>query len=212
MLIPDSFLERTVIALKNHNEYQAQHNWNKCDISFMLAILIQKIEDIYKIIKYDLHDYTYEIIVEDHIYGNDKYQDWDMPNLRIIFFDEEANKHLSHSYVLGFQYDDRFYSFCQCKPKDEGYNPLHYCCGRNCDWVAPQVTIIYENVEKIMHWEGDQADFWELETEIENSEIGNKYKQGKKKQLEEIISELQILESAVAEKKKQILFLESEMI
>lgn len=80
------------------------------------------------------------------------------------FLSLEENASLpKHRYEIQLVNDDRYWGYCQCQPTDEGFDPVHNCCGKDCDWTAPEINITKVEVKPTLTFEGFERDLWTLE-------------------------------------------------
>ncbi|OPH61853.1 hypothetical protein BC351_01015 [Paenibacillus ferrarius] len=69
----------------------------------------------------------------------------------------------SYYYDIVLSSNQMWGGYCQCTPEDEGYNPIHDCCGLGCDYNAPSF-----NIKKISNvagedFTGHERDMWLLQ-------------------------------------------------
>jgi len=120
----------------------------------------------------------------------------------IQLFSKEQNDFLpaDHHYEIEFQEESRPIGYCQCSPKDEGFNSLHDCCGENCDWYAPQLMVTRVELKAAPSFYGTQKELWALE------ENWAEYIETEKEV--QRLEELQAIDEQIAsleERKKQLL-------
>jgi hypothetical protein len=105
----------------------------------------------------------------------------------------------NHSYIITLRNYERMWDYCECQPEDEGYNPIHNCCGNGCDWYAPAISIEkHENVA-YFSFNGAEKDIWELRSKWSGNEEELKQKQFQEemvrldRQIEEIMERKRLL-------------------
>lgn len=100
---------------------------------------------------------------------------------------------LDHHYTIQLVYDERYWGYCNCKPEDEGYDPVHNCCGNGCDWSAPRINV--ERIHNVAYesFNGSERDMWALKDKWNKSddELKEKLVLQQVKSLEEQIFELE---------------------
>lgn len=76
---------------------------------------------------------------------------------------EIHNCSLGVVYKIQLEMGDMTGSYCNCKPSDDSFNAEHDCCGMECDFYAPRVSITKE-INVISHdFQGYECDLWALE-------------------------------------------------
>jgi hypothetical protein len=186
----------------HHDERQREFN-----IPFVLSILIQQHNVLEENLLKELQMYEHEIQIEQR-----NYDDWHNEGvIEILFVDPnpESNmlfdRYLPFTYKIKISCDERNWGYCECKPTDKGFNPIHDCCGHGCDWSAPEFRIVYEKGCVYARWDGDQSDYWRMQMEVDK-QIGNaneikenekaeKLKESLKIQIADAQEKLRLLES-----------------
>lgn len=53
--------------------------------------------------------------------------------------------------------------YCNCSPNDENYNEKYKCCGIECDWCKPTMTVLGQRLLGMSEFLGTQKILWENE-------------------------------------------------
>lgn len=56
--------------------------------------------------------------------------------------------------------------YCRCSENDENYNIEHKCCGKDCDWEIPTMTVYKEVEIGTSSFSGIERDLWSYEEEF----------------------------------------------
>lgn len=67
---------------------------------------------------------------------------------------------VDYVYEIGIGYEMDLMGYCMCSPQDEFYDIKHDCCGIECDWLRPTLTINKKIHLLFNKWEGLERDFW----------------------------------------------------
>jgi len=84
-------------------------------------------------------------------------------------YDDDYIDNPDYFYEIRFGYDERYYGYCECNPKDEGYRDDKDCCGDVCDWDAPKFSLHKVTNITSHDYDGRQKDCWEFEDEFYKS-------------------------------------------
>jgi hypothetical protein len=104
---------------------------------------------------------------------------------------------LDYHYEIDLLFDERMWGYCDCRPEDEGYNPIANCCGMGCDWTAPRVSISKHTGIGHFNFDGYERDLWNAEkkwglsSDEYETEQKEKQKQQQMKWLDDQIKELE---------------------
>ena len=85
----------------------------------------------------------------------------------------------STSYIISFDYVEKWWGYCQCSKDDEGYDVRHKCCGHNCDWYAPRIIVTKEIILGHHEFRGCEHDLWDYRDKYNNVTIEDKAEQEK---------------------------------
>ena len=117
----------------------------------------------------DLRDCdNYDIVIGDYNYYICKvnvflYNETENDNWKCV---EESD----FRYEIIFNYDERNWGYCECKPSDQDYREDKHCCGHGCDWEAPSVEVRKSFLVSNHSWHGDEHDYWEFEDKFYESD------------------------------------------
>jgi hypothetical protein len=109
-------------------------------------------------------------------------------------------EYATFQFEIDLLHDERYWSYCTCKPDHEGYIEKYRCCGDGCDWVAPSFNL--KKLESLAHksFKGEQYEMWKLEEKW----VDHMKKQNEQKRLKELkYIEQQLME--LEEKKNKLL-------
>ena len=172
-------------------------NGEKFDACGYYNTVLQHKDKLKEMVK-DINNYRYSFE-----YYSDETDSYNMG--KIIIYLEKGKSDRLYQNLMNFHYeiellnDDRMHGYCECTPDMKGYNSAKDCCGIDCDWTAPRVSIT--RVEDIgnFSFKGFERDMWKLQNEWnkKEKEIKQKYKQKQIENLNEQIADL--------EKRKQML-------
>jgi hypothetical protein len=113
---------------------------------------------------------------------------------KIVVYVKQSNNDVYPNYYYEFEliYEDRMWGYCNCTPDMPEYNPIHKCCGLNCDWYAPGVLIRRIENSDYLSFHGFEKDLWELRAKWSGNEEDFKRKEIEKqiKSIDEQIAEL----------------------
>lgn len=154
------------------------------NICFMTAIVDQRICE-YEDFMQDLATHEWEIVE----YENHEYH-YDIGTVTIRIDDSGETKHL---YKLEFCYVDESLGYCMCSPGDDGYDSSKSCCGIDCDWGSPTMTLSKVVLYPSKNWRGLQRDYWNFEKKYHEKYKSNESKDisiDKKKEIIKQIAEL----------------------
>lgn len=121
----------------------------------ILSTLEQNIMDS----KYEeFMNYIHSTYYEVEFMRNDEFDMYSMGDVVVSIFSVLHNKLIT--YILRFNLKDEYLGFCKCKYDDPGYNIHHKCCGVNCDWEVPVMTVIKEETLGVSEFNGNKKDLW----------------------------------------------------
>jgi len=199
--IKEKFIQALIDELNDVNKKERiYHNKPPLNVCFMVSVVDQHI-DKYKEFMEELTKNRWCI----NGYEEDNSGGYTNGKIRILIEKPEEEKESdylidafeNYCYYIEFRYDERYWGYCECTPKDEGYNEKHKCCGNGCDWKAPSFYLTKEINLGGYSWEGLERDYWEYEEkfyqkeENKNKEVEEYNKQKKINSLKEQIKELQ---------------------
>lgn len=76
---------------------------------------------------------------------------------------EIHNNTLGVVYKIQLELGDMTGSYCNCNSSDELYNVKHECCGTECDFYVPRISITKETNIINHDFQGYERDLWALE-------------------------------------------------
>jgi len=207
--IKDQFIQNLINELNNENENRIYHDKKPLDISYIISVIDQQIENCKEFID-DITRHTYCI----NSYDEDYSGGYTNGKIKILIEKSEDEKESEHwvdayydyCYYIEFLHDERHWGYCECSPEDKGYNEKYKCCGNGCDWNSPAFSI-----EKIVSlgnyaWVGQEKDYWKYEEQFESNEQ-NKNTEVEKFKLEQ---EKQYLKDRIKELQEELSKLENE--
>lgn len=80
--------------------------------------------------------------------------------IQLLKSTENPRDYADYHYEIKLLNDPRYFAYCQCTPEDEGYDPMHECCGEGCDWEAPRVEIIKVQGMSTFSFNGIERTLW----------------------------------------------------
>jgi hypothetical protein len=92
-----------------------------------------------------------------------------------------------YHYEMRLLEESRSWGYCQCSPTDEGYCAEHDCCGVNCDWYVPAISITKISPTSDFYFEGTEKDLWDAEKSWKDAM--NVHENNKRKELIEKIDQ-----------------------
>jgi hypothetical protein len=199
--IKEQFINDLITELNDINERdRVYYGKTPLDVCYMVSIVNQQIENCTEFMN-DISTHRYCI----NGYDEDYSQGYTNGRIRVLIEkpDEEkeseymVDAYHPYCYYIEFQYDERLWGYCQCEPKDEGYNADKHCCGMGCDWTATAFIITREENIGYYKWSGFEKDYWEYEKEFnaneknKNAEVEAYEKELSKQYLKKQIEELQ---------------------
>lgn len=202
--IVQKFINDLTEALKDENDSLKYSNQDEelIDIPYLIAPISQH-----------LHKYT-EFIneISTHNYcinGYDKDNTGGYTNGRIRILIEkehtddscmEFERYGDYCYYIEFEYDDRYWGYCQCTSDMTDYRDDKGCCGHGCDFVAPAFRVTKEYNLGYDSWSGDEHDLWKFEDNFYKSET----ELAEDKHRREIELEIARLEELISSSKKRL--------
>ena len=160
----NQFIKNIVECLEFENMDRMHDDKSQLDIPFMIATSYQHLSDKeYSSFIEDLSKHDYSI---NYFEGNNEENYYTDGYILIQLSDKNDNcfysRYCNYEYKIIFDIEERFQGYCLCKSTDEDYDDRYKCCGRNCDWDAPQ--FILQKIENIgsSSFDGDQHDFWDF--------------------------------------------------
>jgi hypothetical protein len=119
---------------------------------------LQPLLDDYEEWNFDIH---YEQSKDEEYSENDKF---------VIYLYKEHKdeydyvaEYADYHYELELEWEGRMWGYCMCKPDDDEYVEEKGCCGVDCDWYAPAITIRKIVGLGYVSFDGKERDLWELE-------------------------------------------------
>lgn len=154
------FIDNLVDAFKYENDDSTREN--KIDIPFVISSLYESFEkEPYKYDKFirDLNSYDYNISVID---SKNDYNGIVDVDIYLIHNYSDCDWY----YEISFDFDERYWGYCECTPDMPDYREDKGCCGHGCD--ADFSSFRLKKVTTIaMHtWDGDEHDYWEFEDDF----------------------------------------------
>nr|DAZ52568.1 MAG TPA: hypothetical protein [Caudoviricetes sp.] len=150
------FIEELIEAFKYENTHR-ELKGKKLNIPFLVSALWQDLISNYE--HYDefcsdLRDCgDYNIVIEDDNYCTCK---------ACVGFFNEIMEALDFGYEIVFDFDARYWGYCECNPSDLDYREDKHCCGHGCDWDAPSIEVRKSFLVSNHSWNGDEHDYWDL--------------------------------------------------
>lgn len=199
MSIKERFIKDLINELNDINERQLEYNNKpKLNVCWCISVLDQQLEHCYEFIN-TITKYNYLI----NGYEEPTPNKYNNGRIRVLIekpeeeMDCSLDTYYNYCYYIEFTFDERSWGYCECTPKDIHYNAEHGCCGCGCDWTAPAVKIIKEEIIGCFEWSGYEKDYWEYEKKFKiidsnNNEENERLEKEKIRIcLEEQIAELQ---------------------
>ena len=194
-----NFIEQLIDVLKYENTYR-EPNGKKLDIPFLVSVLWQDLTNNYECYNEfcsDLRDCdNYDIVILDDNYYICK--------VCVNFFNEIMEV-LDFEYEIVFDYDERNWGYCECKPNDPDYREDKHCCGHGCDWEAPSVKVRKSFLVSNHSWHGDEHDYWDFEDKF----YANDKEENEKKLLAEREYKIKNLKETIENAQKELKKLEN---
>lgn len=205
-----NFIEELVEELKMKN---GELEWDglerlKLDIPFIISTLYQDFNNntyVYKKFIEDLDfytDYNIDIIETNNDYNGivDVYITLVKTGCENIYTKSD------YDYKISFNFENRFFGYCECTPDMPDYREDKKCCGHGCDATFCEFNLY--KIMKVAHgsWEGDEHDYWDFEDDF--------YKTDEelllKKQEEDKKHEIELCKKHIEEYTKRLLELEGK--
>jgi len=170
----DQFIQNLINTLNNENKNRIYHDKKPLNIPYIVSVIDQQIENCKEFLD-DITKHTYDI----NSYDEDYSGGYTNGKITILIEkpkdkEEESeyinNAYYNHCYHIEFLHDERHWGYCECTPKDEGYNENYRCCGMGCDWNSPAFSIKKVISLGNYSWEGQEKDYWEYKEKFEANE------------------------------------------
>lgn len=192
-VMSNNLIESIIKCFEEENENREYYKHKLIDIPFYVSVLEQNLNnDKYKELHKDLEKLEWHLVFldEENYYINSKIQ--------IVFED----RNIPYSYMITFEYDNRYWGYCQCSKEDADYDARYDCCGHGCDWSAPKFSITKETYLGSSSFKGDEHDYWDFKD--------NYYSVTEKdKQEQERLSKIKALKEEKAKIEKELNELEN---
>lgn len=174
--VKKKLINEIVEELNNENKRRIEDNKTPLDVCYMVSVLDQQIENCKEFMQ-DIS--TNKFIVNG--YEEDNTGGYTNGKLTVLIEKPDKEKeseyiidaYYNYIYEIEFGFDNRYWGYCECSPNDEGYNPVHKCCGNGCDWSAPAFSVHKIETLGSYSWCGLEKDYWEYEKKF-NEDINNK--------------------------------------
>ena len=193
------FIEELIEALKYENTYRdIEPNDKKLDIPFLIAGLWQDLISNYEHYNEfcsDLRNCYNIVILDDNYY---------ICKACVNFFNGTMEV-LDFEYEIVFDYDERNWGYCECKPNDPDYREDRHCCGHGCDWDAPSIEVRKSFLVSKHSWSGDEHDYWDFEDKF----YANDNEENEKKLLAEREYKIKSLKETIENAQKKLKELEN---
>lgn len=197
--IVQKFIEELIEAFKYENTYRdIEPKYKKLDIPFLIAGLWQDLISNYEHYNEfcsDLRNCYNIVILDDNYY---------ICKVCVNFFNEIMEV-LDFEYEIVFDYDERNWGYCECKPNDPDYREDKHCCGHGCDWEAPSVEVRKIFLVSNHSWHGDEHDYWDFEDKF----YANDKEENEKKLLAEREYKIKNLKETIENAQKELKKLEN---